>query len=71
MLNTKTGWAVKVWRADGSHFFVPAWNGTALVWAKNDRKKATDYARHGVVAAKKRVVPVHYAHPVEIPKAKA
>jgi hypothetical protein len=71
MLNTKTGWAVKIRMPDGSSFLV---NGgitpLALVWPKTLRKEAVKI-RDGWREAKynARVVRVHYAHPVEIPKA--
>ena len=72
MLTPKTGWAVRVTRADGTHYYATAGFGVAvLVWPKNERKNAAKFARLCVFDNKTRVVRVHYAHPVEIPNRKA
>lgn len=71
-LKHQTGWAVKIVRADGtSHFSLGGLGLATPTWSKSNRKHAKMWAdelkRRGFDA---RVVPVTYAHPVEIPKAK-
>lgn len=71
MLKPQIGWAVRVTRADGSFFWSDSGRGVATpTFAKADRKTAVRW-RDALRAEKfnARVVRVHYAHPVEIPKA--
>jgi hypothetical protein len=66
------GYAVKIWRADGTHFLASSgpFGVAVLVWPKNMRKNAVAFARDDVPELKTKVVRVHFAHPVEIPAGK-
>lgn len=64
------GWAVQITRADGSKFFAANSGGVVTpVWPRSQRKYAVQWRKqlqaHNYNA---RVVPVTYAHPVEIKK---
>lgn len=70
VLMPKTGWAVRITRADGSTFFSAPGQGVITpTFSKANRKYAVQW-RDALRREKfnARVVRVHYAHPVEIPK---
>jgi len=65
-----TGWAVKVKRADGSSGLAVLGRGSLPnVFSEKKRKDAVKFRNElQMCQMDARVVPVTYAHPVEIPK---
>lgn len=70
-LKHQEGWSVMIRRADGSKFFACGSDGVITpVWPKNRRSYAKTFADNLRSHFDARVVPVTYAHPVEIPRGK-